>query len=146
MRCHDFLLKAYQQLETRVRDSKAVFKGLSYLTPQKVLAQATRANFQELPFPSLRAKDEIDLQYLKILFVDWKSELGEILLTLFSSGTRFHFTKMQLRAMHLKILPCMPFKVYQCQFQMLLLSAFSAMLHLLNQNSVIECSQICWNQ
>jgi hypothetical protein len=70
MRCHDFLLKAYQQLETRVRDSKAVFKGLSYLTPQKVLAQATRANFQELPFPSLRAKDEIDLQYRKILFVD----------------------------------------------------------------------------
>ena len=52
----------------------AIFKGLSYLAPSRVLSQVDKVPFAELPLQHLMFQKsvEIEEQYRKISHVNWK--------------------------------------------------------------------------
>ena len=72
-RCLNFLLELLQQIEKRLPESKAVFKGLSFLTPSKVLSQVDKVPFAQLPLQHLFGdkEQEIEDQYRKVNYVAW---------------------------------------------------------------------------
>eukprot|EP00794_Sanderia_malayensis_P010381 gene10381-biopygen7566 len=75
-RCADMLAEALVQVEKRLPQSKAIFKGLSSLSTNKVLSQTSRVAFADLPMPHLRDINQRKTkeQYRKIMHVDWKEE------------------------------------------------------------------------
>ena len=70
-RCTDMLVEALSQVEKRLPTANEIFKGLSGLSPKRVLSQTSRVAFQDLPMEHLRAPNEdiIEQQYRKILHI-----------------------------------------------------------------------------
>ena len=75
-RCYDFLQVLLTQLERRLPPSSQIFRGLSSLNPKKVLSQAERLPFNQLPFRHIMGEniDMIEMQYRRIQMQIWKDE------------------------------------------------------------------------
>ena len=76
MRCYKFMENLLLEVENRLPSSTAVFRGLSGLSLSKILSQAARLPFDELPSQNLMgdSKDEIQNQYRKIILNIWRDE------------------------------------------------------------------------
>ena len=76
MRCYKFMENLLLEVENRLPSSTAVFRGLSGLSLSKILSQAARLPFDELPSQHLMgdSKDEIQNQYRKIILNIWRDE------------------------------------------------------------------------
>ena len=76
MRCFKFMENLLLEVENCLPSSTAVFRGLSGLSPSKILSQAARLPFDELPSQHLMgdSKDEIQNQYKKIILNIWRDE------------------------------------------------------------------------
>ena len=76
-RCHPMLLEAESQVSKRLPTSENIFLSLSYLHPSRVLSQVDCVSLGKLPMHHLihgTQMANIDEQYHKIKFVDWKSK------------------------------------------------------------------------
>ena len=78
VRCKDMLTELVHQVEQRLPQSKDLFKGLSALSPNKVLSQMFRLPFKELPRQELMGQlvEDIESQYRKICCHIWAEEEG----------------------------------------------------------------------
>ena len=106
-RCHLMLLEAESQVSKRLPTSENIFLSLSYLHP-RVLSQVDCVSLGKLPMHHLihgTQMANIDEQYRKIKFVDWKSKAA------FNDGIpenpvvfwkMVSFTKIYLEKRHLK--------------------------------------------
>ena len=76
VRCTDFLKEAIAQVEKRLPRSRDMFQSLAYLSPTRVLNQAMRVSFKDLPMLALvqGKEDVVESQYQRILFHPWKEE------------------------------------------------------------------------
>ena len=70
------LQEAIDQVSQRLPPSKNTFKKLSYLSPKLILCQLSRKEFADLPLLHLTADktEEIEGQYRKLIFVDWRNK------------------------------------------------------------------------
>ena len=64
-------------------ENVSIFKGLSYLSPSRVLSQMSKVPFAQLPLQHLMGEKvyEIEEQYRKIPYIDWQES------EVFQSGT-----------------------------------------------------------
>jgi len=72
-RCQDMLREAVDQIGARLPSAHGTLKNLSKLSPKYVLSQILIASFAELPFDNMKYS-QIEEQYRKIVYVDWRVE------------------------------------------------------------------------